>query len=147
MREPAAAAGINAMDDPEIEITADDRPLFHAQKRSARSTWPMVLVVIFAAAAGGGYYFWSLRHEAAPTTPPAPAAETRRAPQPSQASTAPPIEHPLENASPPVEPLPALTESDVAAGKPSDSTRLRVLINQATGIAPAKAKKPAAKVP
>jgi len=102
------------MDDPEIEITADDRPLFHAQKRSARSTWPMVLVVIFAAAAGGGYYFWSLRHAAAPTTPPAPAAETRPAPQPSQASTAPPIEHPLESASPPVEPLPALTDSDVA---------------------------------
>ncbi|HEY6167008.1 MAG TPA: sialidase family protein [Verrucomicrobiae bacterium] len=41
----------------------------------------------------------------------------------------------------------AFTESDVAASKPSDTTRLRVQINQATGVAPAKARKPAAKVP
>ena len=39
------------------------------------------------------------------------------------------------------------TESDVVAGKPSATTRFRVQINQATGVAPAKAKKPAAKVP
>ncbi|MDR3401189.1 MAG: sialidase family protein [Chthoniobacter sp.] len=41
----------------------------------------------------------------------------------------------------------AFTESDVAAGKPSDTTRLRVPINQATGVAPAKAEKPAAPAP
>lgn len=39
------------------------------------------------------------------------------------------------------------TEKDVAAGQPSDSTRLRVLIDQATGVAPAKAAKPAAPAP
>lgn len=41
----------------------------------------------------------------------------------------------------------AFNESDVAAGKASGTTRLRVPINQATGVAPAKAEKPAAKVP
>ncbi|MEP6669818.1 MAG: sialidase family protein [Chthoniobacter sp.] len=41
----------------------------------------------------------------------------------------------------------AFTESDVAAGQPSGSTRLRVPINQATGVAPAKAAKPAGSVP
>ncbi|HSI15462.1 MAG TPA: sialidase family protein [Chthoniobacter sp.] len=41
----------------------------------------------------------------------------------------------------------AFTEKDVVAGQPSDSTRLRVLINQATGIAPAKVQKPAAPAP
>ena len=41
----------------------------------------------------------------------------------------------------------AFTEGDVAAGQPSGTTRLRVLINQATGIAPAKEKKPATPVP
>lgn len=41
----------------------------------------------------------------------------------------------------------AFTENDVAAGKPSGTTRLRVPINQATGVAPAKAEKPTAPVP
>lgn len=41
----------------------------------------------------------------------------------------------------------AFTEKDVAAGQPSDSTRLRVLINQATGVPPTKVQKPAAPVP
>jgi predicted neuraminidase len=41
----------------------------------------------------------------------------------------------------------AFTEMDVAAGKPSGATALRMQINQATGVAPAKAEKPAAKAP
>jgi hypothetical protein len=41
----------------------------------------------------------------------------------------------------------AFTENDVAAGKPSATTGLRMLINQATGVAPAKVEKPAAPVP
>jgi hypothetical protein len=43
--------------------------------------------------------------------------------------------------------LAAFTENDVTAGKPSGTMRLQVLINQATGVAPAKASKPAGKVP
>ncbi len=39
----------------------------------------------------------------------------------------------------------SFTESDVEQAKPSDRTRLRVLINQATGIAPPKAPKSSAK--
>ncbi|HEV7404799.1 MAG TPA: sialidase family protein [Chthoniobacteraceae bacterium] len=35
----------------------------------------------------------------------------------------------------------AFTEADVAAGQPSGATRLRVLVNQATGVRPAKAAK------
>ncbi|MEI9895196.1 MAG: sialidase family protein [Chthoniobacter sp.] len=41
----------------------------------------------------------------------------------------------------------AFTESDVAAGQPSGTTALRVPINQATGVAPAKAPKPATPAP
>ncbi len=37
----------------------------------------------------------------------------------------------------------AFTESDVTAGKPSATTRLQIVVNQATGVAPKKPKKPA----
>ena len=98
------------MNDPDIEVTPDDRPLFHAENRAARARGPFLLVVVLAALAGGGYYFWSTRGKEAPA-PPTPEVVT--APAPAPQTSAPPVEHPLENAATPTEPLPALADSDV----------------------------------
>lgn len=98
------------MNDPDIEVTPDDRPLFHAENRAARARGPFLLVVVLAALAGGGYYFWSTRGKEAPA-PPTPEVVT--APAPAPQTSAPPAEHPLENAATPTEPLPALADSDV----------------------------------
>ena len=100
----------NTMTDPDIEITRDDRPLFQAQ-RVARTRWPFVLVAVLAMLAGGGYYLWSMRGKEAP--PPAPEAATAPAP-PAPEASARQVEHPLESAPAPSEPLPALADSDVA---------------------------------
>ena len=100
------------MSEPEVQISADDRPMFRPQSHAPRATWPILLVVVLAALAGGGYYLWSLRREAPP--PPVPSAS---APQPAPAKpredSAPPVEHPVESAA--SEPLPSLADSDVAA--------------------------------
>jgi len=96
------------MDNPEIEVAAEDRPLFAPRKPALRWGIPAAIVAILAAA-GAAYYFWQQRPEApvavqAPAAPPAPAP---------QASTEPRIEHPIEAPStPPAVPLPALAESD-----------------------------------
>ena len=103
------------MNEPEIEISPDDRPLFHGEKHAPRATWPILVVIVVAALAGGGYYFWSLRREAPPPAPSAPATQAPPAAAAPQAGATPPVEHPLENASAPTEPLPALADSDVAA--------------------------------
>ena len=111
----AELSGGDGMNEPEIEISPDDRPLFQAEKRPPRATWPIVVVIVLAALAGGGYYFWSLRREAPPPVPAAPPVQAAPAPATPQASATPPIEHPLENASTATKPLPALADSDVAA--------------------------------
>jgi len=100
------------MTDPNLKITPEDRPLFLAERHAARSGWLILLVFVFALLAGGGYYFWRTRGQA-PAPPPAPEATTAPAPPAPQAS-APPIEHPVESAQAPSEPLPALGDSDVA---------------------------------
>ena len=99
------------MTDPEIEVTPEDRPLFRGGQRPRRARWPMLAIVVLAALAGGGYYWWSTRQAPPPPVPAAPAAEVAPA---EQASAAPAIEHPLEKAPPPAEPLPTLAQSDVA---------------------------------
>ena len=101
------------MTDANIEVTPDDRPLFRAETRSARAKWPIVLVALLAVLAGGGYYFWSTRGKEVQPPPPPQAASAPASPAP-QASV-PPVEHPLENAPAPAEPLPALADSDVAS--------------------------------
>ena len=103
------------MNEPEIEISPDDRPLFHAERHAPRAIWPILAVIVVAALAGGGYYFWSVRRAPPPPVPPTPAAQAPPAPAAPQASTTPPVEHPLESPSAPSEPLPALADSDVAA--------------------------------
>ena len=77
------------MDNPEIEVAAEDRPLFAPRKPALRWGIPAAIVAILAAA-GTAYYFWQQRPEPpvsvqAPAAPPAPAP---------QASTEPRIEHP-----------------------------------------------------
>jgi hypothetical protein len=96
------------MDNPEIEVAADDRPLFGPRRPSMRWGLAAAIVAILAAA-GAAYYLWQQRAEPpvgvqAPAAPPAPAP---------QASAEPRIEHPIEAPStPPAVPLPALAESD-----------------------------------
>jgi hypothetical protein len=96
------------MNNPEIEVAADDRPLFVPRKSSARWGVPLAIVAVLVAA-GVAYYLWQHRPEPpvavqAPAAPPAPAP---------QASAEPRIEHPIEAPStPPAVPLPALGESD-----------------------------------
>src|SRR5215831_6059831 len=105
----------DVMNEPEIEISPDDRPLFQAKKHTPRATWPILGVIVLAALAGGGYYFWSLRRAAPPPAPAAPAVQAPPAPAAPQTSATPPVEHPLESSSAPPEPLPALADSDVTA--------------------------------
>jgi len=96
------------MDNPEIEVAAEDRPLFAPRKPALRWGIPAVIVAILAAA-GAAYYFWQQRPEP-PVSVQAPAASPAPAPQ---ASAEPRIEHPIEAPStPPAVALPALGESD-----------------------------------
>ena len=95
------------MDNPDIEVAAEDRPLFAPRKPAVRWAFPAAIVALLVAA-GAGYYFWQQRAEP-PVAVPAPPAP---APAP-QASAEPRIEHPIEAPStPPAVPLPALAESD-----------------------------------
>ena len=100
------------MNQPDLEIATDDRPLFQPDKPRLRWGFPLLAGALIAAAAAL-YYFWQLRVE-----PPQPAAKAppAAAPQPAPPSVATPaIEHPLEGAAAPAAaPLPALAESDAA---------------------------------
>ena len=96
------------MKTPDLQIAADDRPLFRPAKPPMRWGFPLLLGALIAAA-GVIYYLWHLRVE--PQQPAVPAAaKPSLAPQPS---AEPRIEHPIEAAAAPVAPpLPALAESD-----------------------------------
>ena len=99
------------MADPDLEIAADERPLFRRSKPPLRWGFPLLVGAIIAAA-GALYYFWQLRVQP-PAMTPVPAAKPQSAPQ---ASAEPRIEHPIEApATPASPPLPALAESDPAA--------------------------------
>src|SRR6266571_3806260 len=98
------------MKTPDLQIAADDRPLFRPGKRPMRWGFPLLLGALIAAA-GTIYYLWHLRVE--PQQPAVPAAaKPSLTPQPS---AEPRIEHPIEAAAAPgAAPLPALAESDSA---------------------------------
>jgi len=98
------------MKTPDLEIAADDRPLFRPGKPPMRWGFPLLLGALIAAA-GTIYYLWHLRVE--PQQPAVPAAaKPSLAPQPS---AEPRIEHPIDAAAAPAaQPLPALAESDAS---------------------------------
>ena len=110
------------MSEPDLHVSADDRPLLQ-RDAPRRSPLAYVLLVVLAAAAGGGYYLWRMREPAVLPPAPEPAAQTAPAPT---AAVEPSIEHPVD-AAPPAAPLPPLAESDPAIftalaglfGKPS----------------------------
>jgi hypothetical protein len=97
---------------PELEVDADDRPLFRPGKPPVPWVTLVAIAVILGAAAGGAYYWW--QRQPAPPAPavPAPAVAPQPAPQPT--AEPPRVEHPLEQAGAPSTPvpLPALDQSD-----------------------------------
>jgi DUF3014 family protein len=96
---------------PELEVAADDRPLFVPRKPPVRWSVPVALALIIAAV-GGAYYVYYLAQPRPlpPVAAPAPASPPQSAPE---ASAEPRVEHPIEQASaPPAVPLPVLDESD-----------------------------------
>jgi len=98
------------MNEPELEVSPDDRPLFREQRPSPRSgrRWVLLLCAVLVLLAAG-YFIWMSRQ----TAPPAPVASKQ--PTPSAAAPAEPrVEHPVAAA--PAEPLPALGESDATIG-------------------------------
>src|SRR5439155_1474488 len=95
------------MKTPDLQIAADDRPLFRPAKPPMRWGFPLLLGALIAAA-GTIYYLWHLRVE--PQQPALTAAAKPSLPQPS---AEPRIEHPIDAATAPAaQPLPALAESD-----------------------------------
>jgi Protein of unknown function (DUF3014) len=98
------------MSDPELRVSAEDRPLIITDPAPRRSVLPYLLVALLALGTGGGYYLWRMREP--PTPPPEPVAQPAPAPA---APTEPRIEHPIDVA-PASPPLPALAESDPALG-------------------------------
>src|SRR6266540_1096640 len=97
------------MKNPDLEIAADDRPLFRPGRQPMRWGFPLLLGAIIAAA-GVLYYLWHLRVEPARPAAAPEAATPSVKPQPS---AEPRIEHPIEvAAAPAAPPLPALAESD-----------------------------------
>src|SRR5438445_12334932 len=102
------------MKTPDLQIAADDRPLFRPAKPPMRWGFPLLLGALIAAA-GVIYYLWALRVE--PQQPAVPAAaKPSLAPQPS---AAPRIEHPLEAAAAPAPPAPPpLGESEPSPPDP-----------------------------
>ena len=103
------------MTDTDIHVAADDRPLF-APRSTTR--WGVLIAGLLLIAIGGtAYYLWQRQpaRETPAAVEPAPAA------QPAAANTQARIEHPVEAASPPAQPLPALGESDGAAREALDA--------------------------
>jgi hypothetical protein len=100
------------MNEPELHVSAEERPGFPPVRPSRRSPTAYVLVVLLAGAAGAGYYFWQVR--APPTLPTVPEPTAQKAPAPT-APAEPRIEHPVEVA-PASPPLPELAASDPAFG-------------------------------
>jgi Protein of unknown function (DUF3014) len=96
------------VNDPELRISPEDRPLFHAQ-RGTRSPLAVAIVTVLALAAlaVGAYLYWASRQ-----AQPAPVAASEP-PATPQAKTEPRIEHPIEAATP-AAPLPSLADSDPA---------------------------------
>jgi Protein of unknown function (DUF3014) len=98
------------MNEPGLEVSPDDRPLFRDQRATPRSTmrWVLLLCAVLVLLAGV-YYVWMSRQ----APPPAPVVSS--APPPVATAPAEPrVEHPVAGA--PAEALPALGESDAALG-------------------------------
>src|SRR2546430_10762965 len=101
------------MKNPDLEIAADDRPLFRPGKPPMRWGFPL-LVGALIAAAGTIYYLWHLRVE--PQQPAVPAAAK---PSLTPPSAEPRIGQPLDTAAAlAAPPPPALAESDAALQDP-----------------------------
>jgi hypothetical protein len=100
------------MDEPDLHVSGDDRPLFTTDPPPRRSVLPYLLVALLALAAGGGYYVWRMRQP--PTLPPVPEPAAQTAPAPKTQAEAR-IEHPIDSA-PVSAPLPALADSDPDVG-------------------------------
>ena len=99
------------MSDPELRVSAEDRPPARAAASPSRATLLLILAAIIALAIGG-YLVWRARSEPPPPASPAPAFAT---PEPKAAVEPPRIEHPVA-VTPPPAPLPGLGESDSAIG-------------------------------
>ncbi|MEO8740397.1 MAG: DUF3014 domain-containing protein [Casimicrobiaceae bacterium] len=95
------------MSEPELRVSADDRPRARTAGSGSRATLLLVLAAIIALAIGG-YLFWRARSE--PPPPPARAAAVAT-PAPKAAVEPPAIEHPV-TAAPSPTPLPGLGDSD-----------------------------------
>jgi len=98
------------MSDPELRVSAEDRPPARAAASPSRATLLLLLAAIIALAIGG-YLVWRARG-APPPVAPAPVVAT---PEPKTAVEPPRIEHPVA-VTPPPAPLPGLGESDSAIG-------------------------------
>ncbi len=98
------------MSEPELRVSAEDRPPARAAASPSRATLLLLLAAIIALAIGG-YLVWRARSE----PPPAAPAPTAAAPEPKAAVEPPRIEHPVAVAPPPA-PLPGLGESDPTIG-------------------------------
>jgi Protein of unknown function (DUF3014) len=99
------------MSDPDLRVSAEDRPIARTTASGSRATLILVLAAIIALAIGG-YLTWRAR-----TAPPPPATPTPSAAAPApKADVEPPrIEHPVA-AAPSSAPLPGLGDSDSAIG-------------------------------
>ncbi len=96
------------MNDPELQISPDDRPLFREERRARLPLAVAIMIVLAVAAlAIGAYLYWTSRQ-----APPAPVA-ANEPPATPQPKAEPRIEHPIEAATP-VTPLPSLADSDPA---------------------------------
>jgi hypothetical protein len=99
------------MSDPELRISADDRPIARTAASGSRATLVLILAAIIALAVGG-YLTWRARSAPPPLPAPAPSAA---APAPKADVEPPRIEHPV-SVEPSQAPLPGLGESDSAIG-------------------------------
>ena len=99
------------MNEANVEIWADDRPLFPPRKRASRWTFALfaAAVIVVAAIAVATFYFLRDR-AAAETRPPAPAVEAQPA---RQAGAEPRVQYPVDDARTAGVILPALGESDL----------------------------------
>src|SRR5882757_7342659 len=99
------------MSDPELRVSAEDRPLARTPASGSRATLVIIVVAIIALAIGG-YLAWRARNAPPPLPAPAPSAA---APAPKADVEPPSIEHPVTVA-PSSAPLPGLGDSDSAIG-------------------------------
>jgi Protein of unknown function (DUF3014) len=99
------------MSDPELRVSAEDRPIARTTASGSRATLFLVLAALIALAVGG-YLTWRARSAPPPPATPAP---TAAAPAPKADVEPPRIEHPVTVA-PSSAPLPGLGDSDSVVG-------------------------------